>query len=259
MNYINSKDKTEIAYEKTGSGTELIIIGGSLADHQMYVPLASELSKEFTVINFDRRNRGKSSSSTIHTVETELQDVEAIFKLCKNPPIVYGHSAGAALAIRAASTGFNISNLILSDLPFSPLNENSESEIMKFQEEYAEIKKLLKIGNKIDAVKYFLKDFGMTEKQLDEFVASAHSKKAINLATTLPIDYEILGNGLVPVNHLKNINTPTMILTADYGLEVAEEAAKHLSNASIQILETPAHNAAASELSEHIFNFIKTQ
>src|SRR5690606_13452389 len=126
----------------------------------------------------------------------------------KNPPIVYGHSAGAALAIRAASTGFNISNLILSELPFSLINENSESEIMKFQEEYAEIKKLLKNGNRIDAVKYFLKDFGMTEKQLDEFVASAHGKKAINLATTLPIDYEILGNGLVPVNHLKNINTP---------------------------------------------------
>lgn len=156
-----------------------------MADHQMYMPLASELSKKFSVINFDRRNRGKSDTSTNHTVETELQDLEAIFKLCKNAPIVYGHSAGAALAIRAAAIGFKISNLILSDLPFSPINENSESEIHKFEQECTEIKKLLEIGNKTGAVKYFLKDLGMTEEQLDEFVASAQGKKAINLGTTL--------------------------------------------------------------------------
>mgnify|MGYP001175529611 CR=1 FL=1 len=257
MNYVNSKDSTRIAYEKNGKGSELIIIGGSLADHQMYIPLASELSKKFSVINFDRRNRGKSDTSTNHTVETELQDLEAIFKLCKNAPIVYGHSAGAALAIRAAAIGFTISNLILSDLPFSPINENSESEIHKFQEEYTEIKKLLEIGNKTGAVKYFLKDFGMTEEQLDEFVASAHGKKTINLGTTLPIDYEILENGLVPAHHLKNIKTPTTILTADYGLQVAEDVAKHLSNVSIKMLETPSHSAPVTEISKYIFNLIK--
>lgn len=122
MNHVKSKDNTLIAYEKNGKGSELIIIGGSLADHQMYIPLASELSKKFSVINFDRRNRGKSDTSTNHTVETELQDLEAIFKLCENAPMVYGHSAGAALAIRAAAIGFTISNLILSDLPFSPID-----------------------------------------------------------------------------------------------------------------------------------------
>lgn len=257
MNYIKSKDKTEIAYEKTGSGTELVIIGGSLADHQMYIPLASELSKKFSVINFDRRNRGKSDTSTNHTVETELQDLEAIFKLCENAPMVYGHSAGAALAIRAAAIGFTISNLILSDLPFSPIDENSISEIDKFQKEYAEIKRLLEIGSKTEAVKFFLKDFGMTEEQLDEFIASAPGKKAINLGTTLPIDYEILENGLVPGHHLKSIKTPTMILTADYGLQVAEDVAKHLSNVSIKMLKTPAHSAPVTEISKHIFNLIK--
>lgn len=257
MKYIESKDKTRIAYEILGTGKELIIIGGSLADHQMYTPLAAELSKQFSVINFDRRNRGKSDTSTNHTVETELQDLEAIFKLCENAPMVYGHSAGAALAIRAAAIGFKFSNLILSDLPFSPIDENSEAEIHKFQQEYTEIKKLLKIGHKTDAVKFFLKDFGMSEQQLDEFVASDKGKKAVNLSTTLPIDYEILENGLVPVHHLKSIKTPTMILTADYGLQVAEDVAKHLSNVSIKMIETPAHSAPVTEISKHIFNLIK--
>jgi hypothetical protein len=56
---VTSKDGTEIAFEKSGNGPALIIVGGSLADHQFYGPLADELAKHFMVYNFDRRGRGQ--------------------------------------------------------------------------------------------------------------------------------------------------------------------------------------------------------
>jgi pimeloyl-ACP methyl ester carboxylesterase len=55
-----SKDGTEIAFEKSGNGPALCIVGGSLADNQFYAPLADELAKHFMVYIFDRRGRGQS-------------------------------------------------------------------------------------------------------------------------------------------------------------------------------------------------------
>jgi pimeloyl-ACP methyl ester carboxylesterase len=55
-----SADETAIAYQQTGQGAALIIIGGSLGDHHFYIPLAHELAAHFTVYTFDRRGRGRA-------------------------------------------------------------------------------------------------------------------------------------------------------------------------------------------------------
>lgn len=255
MNSTISKDGTQIAYEKLGNGKPIIIIGGSLADHQMYVPLASELSKKFTVFNYDRRNRGESSRTSFHTIETELQDLQAIVSLCNEAPILYGHSSGAALAIRAVAGGIKTNNLILSDLPFSVLNAESENEAKKFEQEAKTIKALLSKGNRVEAVKFFLKDFGMNEQELNDFIASDNGQQAVLNSITLPIDYEILGKGLTPKDLLQSIHLPTLILTSDYGLAVANDTAKYLSNCKLEILEGPTYGLPPSEIAKPIKNF----
>ena len=78
MQHIRSSDGTSIAYEKTGEGPPLIIIGGSLGDHRFYVPLAGELARRFTVYTFDRRGRGQSTDTQPYAVERELEDVAAL-------------------------------------------------------------------------------------------------------------------------------------------------------------------------------------
>jgi hypothetical protein len=52
MQKVISKDGTEIAFEKSGNSPALCIVGGSLADHQFYAPLADELAKHFMVLYF---------------------------------------------------------------------------------------------------------------------------------------------------------------------------------------------------------------
>ena len=78
MRHVRSTDGTSIAYEKTGQGPPLIIIGGSLGDHRFYLPLAGELAKHFTVYTYDRRGRGQSGDTQPYSVERELNDVAAL-------------------------------------------------------------------------------------------------------------------------------------------------------------------------------------
>jgi pimeloyl-ACP methyl ester carboxylesterase len=259
MKAFKSKDNTNISYEKLGVGPGLVIVGGSLADHHMYHPLAKELSKHFTVYNYDRRNRGLSGVSKNHSVDTELEDLEMLISLDSTPKLVYGHSAGAALAIRAAAQGVDIHKLILADLPFSLLDENRTQSAENHETEYRAIKDLIERGDKEGAVRFFLKDFGMTKEELDGFVSSDNGQAAIEISPTLLVDYDILGNGLTPRDLLKRIKLPTMILTSDYGLASAKDAAKYLLHCSIHKFDAPTHMAAPAEIAQPVIHFIHGQ
>ena len=120
MEKVTSSDGTRIAFERLGEGPALMIVGGSLADHRFYAPLANELAKSFTVYSFDRRGRGQSGDTEPYAVEREVDDVGALIAHAEEPVLVYGHSAGSALALRAAASGLDIAKLALADPPFTP-------------------------------------------------------------------------------------------------------------------------------------------
>src|SRR6266487_1673817 len=113
MRHAVSEDGTRIAYEKVGQGPPLVIIGGALGDHRFYAPLASELAGQFTVY-FDRRGRGQSGDTQPYAVAREVEDVAALIAEAGEPALVYGHSAGAALALHAAAAGLQIAKLVLA-------------------------------------------------------------------------------------------------------------------------------------------------
>lgn len=257
MKYVESKDKIQIAFEKSGKGKSLIIVGGSLADHQMYVPLASELSGKLTVINYDRRNRGKSGSSANHSIETELEDLETLMTLCETPPLVYGHSAGAALSIRAVAGSLKIDSLILSDLPFTPISENYEQEAKKFAEDRTKIVEFLNRNDKVGAVKFFLNDFAMNEQELNEFFSSENGEQAIANSITLPVDYDILGNGLTPIDQLKKVKVPTLIITSHDGMAAAKDMAKYITNCKLTVLPNPTYSLSPNEIAKPIYEFLE--
>lgn len=257
MKKVTSSDNVTIAYEELGNGPALVIIGGSLADHHMYHPLAMELTKHFRVYNYDRRNRGMSGTSPNHSVETELNDLETLMSIDHEQKVLYGHSAGAALAIRAAAKGMNIDQLILADLPFSLLDDNSRAATAQHDHEYHEIERLINKGDKKGAVRYFLKDFGMTEEELDGFIASEAGQAAVEISPTLLVDYHLLGNGITPAALLQQIKVPTLLLTFEYGLPAAQDAAKHLANSRIHLLEAPAHITPPRDIAKSIRDFLK--
>ena len=60
MEAVHSKNGTTIAFDCTGNGPVLIMIGGATATRTAAGEEAVQLAKHFTVINHDRRGRGDS-------------------------------------------------------------------------------------------------------------------------------------------------------------------------------------------------------
>jgi pimeloyl-ACP methyl ester carboxylesterase len=60
---VTSRDGTLVAFEQTGAGPVVILVTGALADRSGTRWLAKRLAEHFTVINYDRRGRGKSTDT----------------------------------------------------------------------------------------------------------------------------------------------------------------------------------------------------
>ena len=257
MKTVTSKDGTEIAFEKSGEGPALIIVGGSLADHQFYAPLANELAKHFTVYNFDRRGRGQSGDARVYAVEREIEDVAALIDLAKEPVFLYGHSAGSALALRAAATGLNIAKLALADPPFTPRDENDEAAKAELAKESARIKELHSKGDYKGSVKFFLGGMGLSDEDIEGILESPAGGGMIDSARALPYDYSMLGDGLVPTNLAAKVTVPTVILAAKAMPETAQALADVMPNAQHRTLEGQTHEVAAEALAPVLVEFFQ--
>src|SRR5688572_15800056 len=84
-----SKDGTPIAFEKTGAGPALVIVGGALSHRKGSKPLAAKLAERFAVYTYDRRGRGQSGDTKPYAVEREIEDLGAIIAQAGNQAYVY--------------------------------------------------------------------------------------------------------------------------------------------------------------------------
>jgi len=80
MEKITSKDGTTIAFDQSGKGPAVILVGGALAvrSHLKFTRLAAHLAPHFTVFNYDRRGRGDSGGTPPYAVEREVEDLETL-------------------------------------------------------------------------------------------------------------------------------------------------------------------------------------
>src|SRR4030095_4402059 len=91
-------------YEIKGKGKPVVCVHGSWGDHQAWDSAAELLSKEFTVLTYDRR--GHSQSERLDTqgyVNEDSDDLAAIINtLGLSPAYICGNSFGAAITLRTA-------------------------------------------------------------------------------------------------------------------------------------------------------------
>ena len=120
MDHVISSDGTSIAYEASGSGPVVILVGGAFS-HRTFpktVQLAQLLSGDLTAVNYDRRGRGDSSDHAPYAIEREIDDLAALIDRLGGSASLWGWSSGAVLALRAAATGLPIRDLALYEPPF---------------------------------------------------------------------------------------------------------------------------------------------
>src|SRR6266540_4982900 len=75
-----SADGTPIAFDCTGDGPALILVGGAFNDRMTPAPLAELLAPSFSVYSYDRRGRGDSGFTSPYAVEREIEDLAAVIE-----------------------------------------------------------------------------------------------------------------------------------------------------------------------------------
>jgi pimeloyl-ACP methyl ester carboxylesterase len=117
MNTVRSNDGTTIAFDRSGSGPAVILIGGALSTRGSAAAVASRLASSFAVYVYDRRGRGDSGNTLPYSVEREIEDLGALIANAGGSAFVMGGSSGAILALEAAARGLAITRLAVYEPP----------------------------------------------------------------------------------------------------------------------------------------------
>ena len=210
---VTSSDGTRIAYERTGEGPPVVIVGGGLNAKWTFGVLAELLSERFTVFNYDRRGRGDSGDGDpdIYTADLEVDDLKAVLGAVGEKCSVFANCTGGMIAIRAAGCGVPMTKLALYEPPYS-----AEGERPPVPDGYLDrLRALLAEDRKSDAVALFeMESVGMSEEFLVRFMQNPIWPMFEALAPTLLYD-SILGfidDGAVPFDLLPKIDIPVLVL-----------------------------------------------
>src|SRR4051812_41240828 len=165
LQYVVSADGTRIAYEVSGDGPAVVIIGGGLNDRAMFTPFAQLLSPHFTVYNYDRRGRGDSEYGNPEhfSMEREIEDLAAVIAATGEPTSVFANCTGGMIAISAATAGVPMKKLGLYEPPYdSPRATAAQIALLKH---------FIVEDRRDDAVTLFARDMVrfVTPETLDHF------------------------------------------------------------------------------------------
>lgn len=117
MEQVASQDGTRIGYERTGTGSPLVLVHGGTADRTRWAPVLPALAEHFTVYAVDRRGRGSSGDAGTYALEREFEDVAAVVDGIGGPVDLLGHSFGGVCALGAAHRTTNVRRLVLYEPP----------------------------------------------------------------------------------------------------------------------------------------------
>lgn len=258
METVTSADGTIIAYDRTGEGPVLIVSVGAFCTRHTFVPPA-ELTRRFTVVTYDRRGRGDSSDTAPFAPEREYEDLAAVAAATgTGPPFVFGHSSGAAIALRAAARGLPAAGIAAYEAPFT----NDETP-PSGADPAARIRGLVAAGRERDAVFFWMTDVVHMPEEATAGLKDAPWVADLEpLARTLPYDIAVTAGG-VPADELARIDIPVLVIgggnsPAWFQRSVAEQAAA-IPGARQMTLSGYDHNAPPEVLTPILAEFFTAE
>jgi pimeloyl-ACP methyl ester carboxylesterase len=227
MSEATSKDGTKIGYDLTGEGPPVVLICGGSVTRMADAPLAAELSRSFTVFNYDRRGRGDSGDTLPYAIDREIEDIGALIQAAGGEANVWGSSSGAVLGLRAAAAGLPMTKLALWEPPFIPddVPRPPDDQVEQYERMVAE-------DRRGDAVEYFMtKVVGMPV----EFAANGRTQPwwgaTEAIAHTLAYDARIMGDYRIPLDLAGSIQTPTLVVAGGADMPWMRDTAQALADA----------------------------
>ena len=257
MDTVKSTDGTVIAYDRVGAGPALIVsVGAFCTRHTFAAP--PELRRRFTVVTYDRRGRGDSGDTEPFAPEREYEDLAAVAAAVgPKPPLVFGHSSGAAIALRAAAAGVPLAAVAAYEAPFQ--NEDTPGPSV---DPAAHIRELVRAGRREAAVRFWMAEVVHLPAGMVAQLEGAPWAKALEALTpTLPYDLAVAAGG-VPTAELTKITAPVLVLggansPAWFRRSVAEQAAA-IPGARLQMIDGYDHNAPPEVITPILTEFFST-
>jgi pimeloyl-ACP methyl ester carboxylesterase len=255
---VASKDGTVIAFDRSGQGPALVLVGGALSDRSGGAPLAALLAPRFTVFSYDRRGRGESGDTAPYAVEREVEDIEALVDEAGGAAFVYGKSSGAVLALEATKTfPAKIKGLVLYEPPLivdagRPLPPKDYDK---------RVSELTAAGRRGDAVAYFLTEVvGLPADAVAGMRNAPIWPKLEALAHTLAYDAAVMGDTMagkpLPPKRWSSATVPTVVMAGGASPAWMQRSAQALSGvlpqAQHRTLEGQAHDVAPDVLAPAI-------
>lgn len=263
MELTTSKDGTKIAYDQTGQGPALILVGGSFEQRAMQSEtsnLASHpiLQQHFSVIHYDRRGRGDSTDNHPYDVEREVDDIDALISAVGGSAYISGISSGAILAMEATiGLGSKVKKLAMYEPPFQYAGANTGMILKEFRDQFT---RAMTEGRRKDAVGHFLTMLGMPEEHLESLHQLPMWSMWEDIAPTLGYDACLLGeDGSIPTSRAGLITVPTLIMNGEASFPTMAIVAGALAYAipgSIRLtLKDQKHEVNAEALAPVLVDF----
>jgi pimeloyl-ACP methyl ester carboxylesterase len=247
METTKSADGTVIAYDLSGVGPPLIVTLGAFCDRKTFVPPDS-LTSVFTVCTYDRRGRGDSGDTQPYSAGLEIADLAAVIEAARaaaagERAFVFGHSSGAALALRAAAAGGPAAAVVAYEAPFVIPGTREQPENPD-----ARIRELVAAGRRGDAVRFWMTDvIGVPAQVVTTMEGSPTWPGLEALAHTLPYDLALTGDQGIPVDVLARITVPVLVLgganSPDWFRRTVRETAAAIPGARLVTLAGQDHGA----------------
>ena len=254
--FATSSDGTRIAFDRVGGGPAVIVVAGMFCDRARMAALSQQLARRFTVFNYDRRGRGESGDAPSYAVEREIEDLATLIAEAGGSAMVYGHSSGAGLALRAAASGLPITRLILHEPPYGTDDDESRSSARALAET---VRTAIAEGRRTDAIAAFFVSAGMPPQMVD---GMACDPSMVAIAPTMPYDFEVMGDtggGTIPVSLVQAIRIATLVLAGtaspDFFRDTATRLTELLSHGRLEMLDGHDHGAPGEVVAPVVSGF----
>lgn len=258
---VTSKDGTSIAFDRTGTGPGLILVGGALSERSAWVPVAELLAPAFTVTAYDRRGRGDSGDTAPYAVEREIEDLEALIDDVGGTAFVHGQSSGAVLSLEAAARlGDKVQRLSLYEPPFI-IDDSRTPPPEGFAEH---IEELIAADSRGEAVEYWMIDVvGAPPEMVAQMKAAPMWPALEAVAHTLPYDIAVLGEDMsgnpLPAERWAAMTAPVLVMDGGASpawiRHTAQTLADVLPYGKHRSLSGQTHSAAPDVLAPELKQF----
>lgn len=261
MRTVMSRDGTPIAFDQSGQGPALILVGGAFqyrAIDPRTAQLAALLAEQFMVVHYDRRGRGDSGDTHPYAVEREIEDLEALIQKAGGSACVFGMSSGGALALEAAGRGLAITKLAVYEVPFNSGDGQARAAAQHYTRE---LSALLGEGRRGDAVAFAMTTWGAPAEAVAGMRQTPIWPLFEAVAPTLAYDDALMGDGAVPTQRLALITIPTLVMAGGASPAFMQDAAQVVAhafpNAQLRTLEGQTHDVAPEILAPVLAEFFQ--